>query len=395
MDEIKILRRLLPPSLNSFFLFGPRGTGKTSWLKQTFPNALKIDLLQPENARLYTGNPERLRDLVLGHLVTQPSPTIVIDEIQKIPQLLDVIHSLHESHPQVQFIMTGSSARKLRRQNVNLLGGRASLRTMHPFMAAEMGPQFQLSKALQYGMLPVIWGQRHSADALKSYVGTYLEEEVKHEGFFRRTEPFARFLSIASFSHGSLPNVTSIARECGVSQPTVQTYFEILKDLLLSFHVPLFSKRAKRTLISSSKMKFYYADTGIYRTLRPKGTFDRPEEIEGLCLEGLVAQHLRAWCDYFGDGAKLCYWRTKAGVEVDFILDTPNGLWAIEVKHSARVRREHLTSLRAFGKDYPETQRLLLYCGSETLVVDSVDSIPCLPCEDFLRQLQGPIPFKK
>ncbi|MDR2420229.1 MAG: AAA family ATPase [Puniceicoccales bacterium] len=387
MDEIKIFRRLLPPSLNSFFLFGPRGTGKTLWLKQTFPDALKIDLLQPENARLYSANPERLRDLTLGRLVTQPSPVVVIDEIQRVPQLLDVIHSLHESHPQVQFIMTGSSARKIRRQDVNLLGGRASWRTMHPFLAAEMGPQFQLSQALQYGMLPVIWGQRHPADALKSYVGTYLEEKVKHEGFFRHVEPFARFLSIASFSHGSIPNATYIARECGVSQPTAQTYFEILKDLLISFHVPLFSKRAKRVLISANRMKFYYADTGIYRTLRPKGTFDRPEEIEGLCLEGLVAQHLRAWCDYFGDGTKLYYWRTKAGVEVDFVLDSPNGLWAIEVKHSDVVRREHLSGLRAFGKDYPEAQQLFIYRGHETLVVDS---ILCLPCEDFLRQLKGP-----
>jgi predicted AAA+ superfamily ATPase len=262
---------------------------------------------------------------------------------------------------------------------------------MHPFMAAEMGSQFQLSWALQYGMLPVVWGARHPADTLKSYVGTYLEEEVKNEGLIRRAKPFARFLSTASFFHGSLPNATSIARECGVSQPTVQTYFEILKDLLLSFHVPLFTKRAKRILISANRMKFYYADIGIYRTLRPKGIFDRPEEIEGLCLEGLVAQHLRAWCDYFGDGAKLSYWRTKAGVEVDFVLDSPNGLWAIEVKHSACVRREDLSSLRAFGKDYPEAQRLLLYCGNETLVVDS---ILCLPCENFLRQLQGPIFLK-
>ncbi|MDR2377736.1 MAG: DUF4143 domain-containing protein [Puniceicoccales bacterium] len=388
---MRTVRRLLPPSLNSFFLFGPRGTGKTSWLKQAFPDALKIDLLQPENTRLYAGNPERLRDMIPGYLATQSSTTIVLDEIQKVPQLLDVVHSLHETHPQLQFVMTGSSARKIRRQNNNLLGGRASLRIMHPFLAGEMGPQFQLDRALQYGMLPVIWGQRHPIDALKSYVGTYLGKEVQHEGFIRRAGPFERFLSLASFSHGSLPNAASIARECGASQPTVQTYFEILEDLLLSFRVPIFVKRAKRILVG--KAKFYYADIGIYRTLRPKGVLDRPEEIEGFCLEGLVAQHLRAWCDYFGDGAKLYYWRTKAGLEVDFILDGPGELWAIEVKHSAVVRREYLTSLRAFGKDYPEAKRLFLYRGRETLVIDS---ILCLPCEDFLLQLRDEnfLPFR-
>jgi predicted AAA+ superfamily ATPase len=375
--------RFLQPSENSFFLFGPRGTGKTVWVKKKFTGGLFIDLLSPENFRKYLAMPERLRELVDGRLAVSRQPfSLVIDEVQRIPQLLDVVHALTVEHPQIRFILTGSSVRKIRRQNTNLLGGRASLRVMHPFMAAEMGTRFDLNDATRVGMLPVVFGSNDPQDAIGAYVGTYLEEEVKHESVLRNAGSFVRFLEVASFSHGTIANMASIGRECGISAPTVKAYFEILEDMLLSFTVPIFAKRAKCTLVS--KAKFYFCDSGIYVALRPRGMLDRASEIGGLALEGLVAQHLRAWCDYSGHGAELFHWRTKSGVEVDFVVYGENTLAAIEVKHSADVRSEHLSGLRAFGTDYPEAQLYLLHRGSE---IRKIGNVLCLPCDEFLRNL--------
>jgi predicted AAA+ superfamily ATPase len=302
--------------------------------------------------------------------------------VQRIPELLDVVHSLIVEYPQIQFVLTGSSVRKIRRHGVNLLGGRASMCLMYPFMAAEIGVKFDLNNATHVGMLPVVLGANDPRDAIGAYVGTYLEEEIKHESVLRNVGTFVRFLEVASFSHGTVPNMASIARECGISAPTVKTYFEILDDMLLSFAVPIFTKRAKRTL--ASKAKFYFCDSGIYVSLRPRGILDRPSEIDGLALEGLVAQHLRAWCSYSGYGTELYYWRTKSGIEVDFIVCGTDTLAAIEVKHSTNIRNEHMAGLRAFCTDYPEARLYLLYRGSE---IRKIGNVLCMPCDNFLRNL--------
>ena len=353
-------------------------------MKREFPNGLFIDLLLPEIFRKYVAFPERLRELIDGQIAIGGKEhfSVVIDEMQRIPALLDVVHELSVAHTQIQFVLTGSSARKIRRQNVNLLGGRASLRPMHPFIAAEIGENFNLNDALHIGMLPVIWSANAPRDALMAYVGTYLEEEVRQEGIVRNVGSFARFLEAATFSHATAPNMASIARECGISAVTVRAYFEILHNLLLSFAVPIFSKRAKRTLVAKSK--FYFFDSGVYKTLRPRGLFDRPSEVDGFALEGLVGQHLHAWCSYSNGDAKLFHWQTKSGVGVDFVVYGGDTLAAFEVKHSPNVREEFLSGLRAFAVDYPEAQLFLLHCGSE---IRKIGRILCLPCDEFLRNL--------
>jgi uncharacterized protein len=362
-----------------YFLFGPRGTGKSTWLRQSYPEALWIDLLKPEILRQYLAKPERLREVVAGN----PSrEVVVIDEVQKAPVLLDVVHDLIESKAGPRFVLTGSSSRKLKREGVDLLAGRALLRSLHPFMAAELGDHFRLDAALTEGLVPLVWSSDEPDDVLKAYVGLYLKEEVQMEGLVRRFDGFARFLESVSFSHGAVLNVSEVARECQLSRTTVEGYLEILDDLLLAFRIPVFSKRAQRNL--TAHPKFFWFDAGVFVAMRPAGPLDRPEEIGGAALEGLVAQHLRAWIDYSGEDFTLGFWRTKSGSEVDFVIYGRHGFWALKVKRSATIRPADLRGLKAFREDYPEAELRLLYGGAETLVVDG---IRCLPCESFLRGL--------
>ncbi len=362
----------------SFFLFGPRGTGKSTWLKSYYPDAELIDLLAPEVFRTYSARPERLREVIRG----SKSKTIIIDEVQKIPELLDVVHALIEEGAGYYFILTGSSARKLKRTGVDLLAGRALVKTMHPFMAAELGESFSLARSLQTGLVPLVTSSPVPLETLGSYVALYLKEEVQMEGVVRNIGAFGRFLEAVSFSHGSTLNVSEVARECQVKRKTVDNYLAVLDDLLLSFLVPVFSRRAKRHLISHPK--FYYFDCGVFRSVRPTGPLDSPHEIDGAGLEGLVAQHLRAWIAYSKQNCTLSYWRTKSGVEVDFIVYGQDTFLAIEVKNSAKINSKMLKGLTAFKEDYPEAQAFLLYRGKERLLINNVR---CLPCEQFLRDL--------
>jgi len=372
-------RRFLRPPVGDFFLFGPRGTGKSTWLAEAYPEALVLDLLAPDLERRYAARPERLRELIAGHPETE---ILVVDEVQKVPQLLDVVHQIIEKKQGPRFVLTGSSARKLKRAGVDLLAGRALLRSMHPFMAAELGSDFDLDQALHQGLLPLVWDSRQPDEAIKAYVSLYIGEEVKAEGMVRDIGAFSRFLEAVSFSHGAVLNTSEVARECEVSRKTVEGYLQILEDLLLSFRVPVFSKRAQRHL--TTHPKFYWFDAGVYRSVRPSGPLDRPEEIAGAALEGLVAQHLRAWIDYTSSDYSLHFWRTKSGTEVDFVVYGPNGFWAIEVKHSGSVRPKDLRPLRSFKEDFPEARAFLLYRGDEKL---EIDGIRCLKCDDFLSAL--------
>ncbi len=370
--------RFFQAPLQSFFLFGPRGTGKSTWLRRHYPGAELIDLLAPEVFRTYSARPERLREVTGG----SKSKTIIIDEVQKIPELLDVVHELIEEGAERHFILTGSSARKLKRTGVDLLAGRALVKTMHPFMAAELGESFSLAASLQTGLVPLITSSPDPRETLASYVALYLREEVQMEGIVRNIGAFSRFLEAVSFSHGSTLNISEVARECRVKRKTVDNYLSVLNDLLLSFQLPIFSRRAKRNLISHPK--FYYFDSGVFRSVRPTGPLDSPHEIDGAGLEGLVAQHLRAWIAYGNKNCNLSYWRTKSGVEVDFILYGQDTFLAVEVKNSAKINRKMLNGLRAFKEDYPEAQAFLLYRGNERRLINN---ILCLPCDQFLRDL--------
>ncbi len=338
-----------------------------------------VDLLDPETHRTYAARPERLRELVLGH---PQAGTFVIDEVQRAPQLLDVVHRLIEEKRDRRFVLTGSSSRKLKRSGVDLLAGRALHRTLHPFMAAELGDDFDLKRNLRFGMIPLVLGASSPQETLAAYVSLYLREEVQAEGLVRDVGGFARFLEAISFSHGAQLNTSAVARECSVSRTTVEGYISILEDLLLGFTVPVFTKRAQRHLAQHSK--FYFADTGLFGALRPAGPLDAPETIGGMALEGLVAQHLRAWIAYGRPDCELHYWRTKAGLEVDFVVYGPDTMLALEVKASSAVHSQDVRSLRSFAEDYPQSRGCLLYGGRERI---NVNGVMCLPVEDFLRTL--------
>jgi predicted AAA+ superfamily ATPase len=308
---------------------------------------------------------------------------VVIDEVQKLPELLEVAHLLIEDKRDVQFVFTGSSARKLRRGGVNLLGGRATQKTLYPFMAAELGEQFNLDEALRIGMLPIVRGGKVPEEILRAYSGLYLREEVQMEGLVRNIGNFSRFLEAISFSQAAVLNLANVARECQVNRKTVEGYLEILEDLLLAFRLPVFTRRAKREL--AAHPKFFFFDTGVFRANRPSGPLDAPAEIAGAALESLVAQHLRAWCDYSDGNHHLYYWQTRSKAEVDFVVYGESNLHALEVKNTAQVRPEDLRGLKSFAEDFPESRRWLLYRGKERLLRDGIF---CVPCEEFLRQLQ-------
>lgn len=271
-------RFLTPPKKQSFFLFGARGTGKSTFLIQNYPDAELIDLLDSGLYRELSAMPNRL----LGFVAAKPKAKIwIIDEVQRIPDLLPLIHQLIEKDKSLQFILTGSSARKLHQYSSDLLGGRAHLRHMHPFLAAEVGAKdFKMEKALEFGMLPVVWGSDDPQDTLRAYLALYMELEVKADGLVKNIGSFSRFLEVISFSQGNLINATDIGRECGVDRKTVQNFISILTDLMVGFCVPVFSKKAKRQLVTHEK--FYFFDCGVYKSVRPAGPLDDPRVLLAL-----------------------------------------------------------------------------------------------------------------
>ena len=236
--------------------------------------------------------------------------------------------------------------------------------------------------ALEVGLLPIVWDARDPADTLSAYVGLHVQQEVQAEGLIRNTGAFHRFLEAISSAHGAILNVSEVARECAVSRKTVEGYVAIVEDLLLAFRISVFTKRAKRHM--AAHPKFFFADAGVFRSLRPTGPLDRPEEARGGALEGLVVQHLRAWLSYSGSSSSLYYWRTRAGSEVDFVVYGEDEFWALEVKHSRRVRHADLRRLKRFREDSPQARLRLAYGGDERL---ERDGVLCLPAEELLREI--------
>lgn len=362
--------RIIKYPLNkSFFLFGPRGTGKTTWVKTTFPDAVFIDLLESE---LYIGllaNPQRLE----MHIPKDFNNWIIIDEIQRIPELLNEVHRLIEKY-KYKFILTGSSARKIKRKSYNLLAGRALTYSMHPLTAMEIGKSFDLEFLLKYGGLPSVYAETEPEKYLASYVKTYLQEEIQFEGLTRNLGAFSRFLEAASFSQGSVLNISAVARDCAVERKVVENYFSILEDLLIAYRIPVFSERAKRRMIAHPK--FYFFDSGVYRAIRPMGPLDRPEEAEGIAYETLIFQELNAINSYMESGYKIFYWRTADDMEVDFVLYGSKGILAFEVKRTGKVSREMTRGLRAFLKAYPMSKAYLIYGGERRLRDENIEIIP-------------------
>lgn len=366
-------RSIQAPPRQSFFLFGPRGVGKTAWLHGQFPGALFFDLLDHQVYTRLLAAPERL-----GEQIPQNHKEwVVVDEIQRVPELLNEVHRLIESR-KLRFALTGSSARKLRRRGVNLLAGRALTRYMHPLTALELGRDFDLKRALRYGGLPLACTSDKPEDYLNSYAATYLREEVQQEGLARNIGAFGRFLEAASLSQGCVLNMAAVARECAVSAKVVEDYFSILEDLLIAVRLPIFSRRAKRRLIAHPK--FYYFDAGVFQAIRPRGPLDAPEEIHGPALETLFLQQARAVNDYKGLGYRLHYWRTATGDEVDFVLYGERGLRAFEIKMGQTVRTEDLRALRRFREDFPQAEAHLLYLGQRRWHDRGVEVLPFFDC---------------
>lgn len=348
---------------------GPRGTGKSFFLRETFKEAIYLDLLSDELFQRLLANPSRLVDYIPKNFKNW----IIIDEIQKIPRLLDEVHRLIENK-KWRFILTGSSARKLRKSGVNLLAGRAFTHYSHPLCALELGKQFNLSKALEVGLLPKSYLEEDSLSFLASYVSTYLKEEVLQEGLVRNLAPFMRFLESASFSQAQVINYSNIAADCSVERKTVSNYFLLLEDLMLAHFIDVFSLRAKRELIKHKK--FYFFDVGVFKQLRPKGPLDSKEELNGAAFETLILQELIARNEYLQMGYKISFWHTKDHKEVDFILYGEKGFKAIEVKSSSRFRDKDLEGLLEFQKDYPKADLYFIYLGADKKVYKNINIIP-------------------
>jgi predicted AAA+ superfamily ATPase len=367
------------PEKASYFLFGPRGTGKSTWLREQYTNALWVDLLRPAEERAFSMKPELLTERLLARPDVE---TVVIDEVQKVPKILDEVHHLIESRKDIQFILTGSSSRKLRRGGVNLLAGRALWKNFHPFIACELGENFQLEAALKTGMIPLVYTSSIAEESLEAYVDLYLQEEVKAEALVRQVGEFSRFLYAMAYSHGCVLNITNVSRECEVARKTVESYLHILQDLLLGYTVPVFEKRAQRLL--TAHPKFYFFDPGVFRVLKKSGFADLSTEAEGAALEGLVAEHLRAWIDVKTPRPELYFWRTRAGTEVDFIICGQSCFYAIEVKNGGNLSPHDLRGLKEFQKDFPEAKAILLYRGLEII---QREGILCVPAQVFLKKL--------
>ena len=361
----------------SFFLFGPRGTGKTTWLKANYKNSIYLDLLDSKLYRILLATPEKLENYIPSNYKNW----VILDEVQKAPSLLNEVHRLIESK-NYKFILTGSSARGLRKKGVNLLAGRALTYYFHPLIQEELGDNFSLRHSLRFGQLPLAYTASNPDKFLNSYIETYLKEEILQEGLTRSIGNFSRFLEIAAFSQGEVLSVSQIAREVQLERKTVENYFLILEDLLIGKRLPVFKKRAKRKLITHSK--FYYFDVGVFRSLRPVGPLDSESEIDGAALETLFLQEIRALNDYYELGYKIYYWRSASGMEVDFILYGPRGLFAFEIKRKPIIQEKDLKGLREFNKDYPEAKSFV-FCFTDRK--EYRGDIDILPIEKALKDL--------
>lgn len=362
----------------SFFLWGPRQTGKSTLLRETYPDALWIDLLRSETYRRYLQNPERLREEF------EASPAIgqiVIDEIQKVPRLLDEVHWLIENRG-AHFALCGSSARKVKRGAANLLGGRALRYQLHGLTAMEIGAELDFKRLLNYGYLPSVYLSAQPRRRLDAYVSDYLREEVTAEALVRNVPAFADFLAIAALGDTEPVNFSNIARECGVSSHTVKSYFEILEDTLLGRWLPAFRKRPKRRQVQMPK--FYFSDLGVVNFLARRRGLEPGSELYGKAFENWVHHELVSHISYSGSFAELSYWKLTTGVEVDFIVG--DMAVAIEVKATDNVVSHHLKGLRELARDHPEVGERALVC-LEPKSRRTDDGILILSREDFCSRL--------
>lgn len=378
-------RQIQPVPTKSFFLFGPRQTGKSTYVRSLLSSEdLYIDLLPQRSYLDYVRNPGSVREEILAHLDRHPGGKCVIDEIQKIRALLDEVHELIESRG-VRFILTGSSARKLRKGAANLLAGRAYTYRLFPLTLMELGGRFDLDRALRVGTLPVLWGDEREdpVEFLRSYTETYLKEEVAAEGLVRDIGPFALFLDMAAANDGETVNFSNIARECSVSSKTVQQYYQILEDTFLAFKLPAWKRSARRRLVSSPR--YYLFDPGVTNALAHTLTDRMGGSLLGRRFEQFVIGQLIASIHYQRLDYTLHYWRTNHGAEVDVLLCAGNRIvCALEIKSSRRIASESLTGLKSFLEDNPEVAAYVL--GIQQKRRKLANGVTVMDWKDFIAE---------
>ncbi len=367
----------------SFFLFGPRGTGKTTWLRAMLPDALWVDLLLDRDLVRLTRDPARFGEQVEA---LPAGSWVVVDEVQRLPALLDQVQHLLVRHPRRhRFALTGSSARRLRREQANLLAGRAINRRFFPLTAGELGADFDVDAVLRFGTLPGVQIERSPAtraDVLEAYAENYLTQEIRHEAVVKRLDSFTRFLEVAALANAQVTNVSALARDAGVARPTVQGYFEILVDTLVGFWLPAWRPRAKVKEVAHPK--FYFFDPGAARALAGRAREPVGPEERGALLETYLLHELRAWLERSRGSGQLAYWRTPSGSEVDFIWSRGSTRVGIEVKATKRWRREDAAPLAELLREKAIGRAFGVYLGTEPLIQDRVR---VLPLRQFLGQL--------
>ena len=373
-------RLILPPSgTETFFLWGPRQAGKSTLLKRHYPSGRWIDLLKSDEFRRYVTRPELLRQEIEAE-PADPERQIVIDEVQKVPALLNEVQWLMENRG-LHFALCGSSARKVRRGAANLLGGRALRYELRGLTAGELAGDFDLDRILNRGYLPRIYQAARARRLLDAYIADYLKEEVAAEGLVRNLAAFSGFLDAAALSDTEPVNFSNVARDCGVSSRTVRSYFDILEDTLLGRWVPAWRKRRKRRLTGSAK--FYFSDVGVVNRLARRGRVERGSELYGKAFENWVHHEIAAWMAYTEFDGELTHWRLPSGVEVDFVLGDMR--LAVEAKASPMIGRHHLKGLRSLAREHNARRRVIVCL--EARPRRTRDGIDVLPAATFVRRL--------
>ena len=361
----------------SFFLWGPRQSGKTQLLRTRYPDVRFIDLLKSDEFAYYKQNPERLRQEV----EKQKTELVVIDEVQKVPELLNEVHWLIENRG-TRFVLCGSSARKLKRGAANLLGGRALKYELFGFVSHELGESFDLLRMLNHGYLPAIYLDDQPNDLLRSYVSDYLKEEIYEEGLVRNLPPFSDFLRAAAVTDTEIVNYTNIASDCGVSKDTVVNYYSILVDTHLGRFLPAYKRQEKRKIVKSPK--FYLFDVGVVNHLAKRGSVNAGSELFGKAFENWIYHELAAYSHYSNRQVDYSYWRLANGSEVDFIVEDCQ--CAIEAKGVPSVQTKHLKGLREFRKEHPKVKKqCIVSLDSKSRILP--DGIEVLSVIDFIQEL--------
>jgi len=379
MQYIERILNIDLPLRQSAFLWGPRKTGKSTYLKRRFPRSLVYDFLKTDLFLEYSKRPSLLRERLLAKDDGDLNYPVILDEVQKIPQILDEVHWLIENRG-LSFILCGSSARKLKRGKANLLGGRAWRYEMFPFVSAEL-EELDLLRVLNRGMIPAHYLLEGYSKALRAYTQDYLKEEVFAEGLTRNIPAFSRFFDAMGYSHGELTNYSNIARDCGVDSKTVKEYYQILVDTLLGTMVEPFKRRQGRQVISRTP-RFYLFDVGIAGAITKRHSVNNKGELFGKAFEHFIFMEIAAYNSYNELDYPINFWRTKSGLEVDFVLG--GGEVAIEVKGTARVEKRDLRPLTAFIEEY-SPRKALVVCNEREERVH--EQIRIMPYQNFLRDL--------